>query len=107
MPRAITPGAKWKDKMKAIVTKYHPASGRYSASDYDGNRVFVAGESGHGITTEMNHERAVRKLCEVMGWQGTLISGGLLGVGLVWVWRQEQLQTANEIAVGYGAGGAK
>ena len=87
--------------MKAIVTKYHGPGNvrgaRYSATDNDGNRVFVGADDA--LNTDGNHRAAVKKLCEVMGWHGALVEGFLLGTARVYVWRQEALTTADEVAV--------
>lgn len=89
--------------MKAIVSKYHPHSGTYSATDNDGNRAVVRGEAGFGTSADLDHSRAVRKLCARMDWHGSLVAGSLMKAGVcigkVWVWRQEGLQTGEEIAL--------
>lgn len=92
---------KRKDKVKAIVTKFHPAGSklpeRYSATDNDGNRVVIRGSDM--VSDDDNHAVACRKLCLEMGWSGSLVRGQLLGVGHVWVWRQEGLQCADELVI--------
>lgn len=90
--------------MKVIVTKWHPCTAtrpsRVSASDNDGNRVYVpCAGSGPAANELSDHEAAVRKLCLKMDWHGRLVCGSLLGVGQVWVWGQEGLQVASEIVV--------
>ena len=94
--------------MKAIVTKYHGPGNvrgaRYSATDNDGNRVSV--QASDVLNSDQNHRAACRKLCLTMGWAGTLVQGALLGVGQVFVWRQERLLVADELVI-QEIGGAK
>lgn len=65
--------------MKAIVTKYHGPGNlrgsRISASDEDGNRVFVPVDNSK--STEDSHHRAALELCRKMKWDGSLAWGGL------------------------------
>jgi hypothetical protein len=70
--------------MKAITTKYHQARYRYSASDADGNRVYV--HKKDGFNEEQNHAHAAKKLCDKMNWRGTLIGSWLKPGVWVWVW---------------------
>ena len=62
--------------MKAIRTKYHPATAtrgpRYSATDGDRNRVYIAPEEQY----EDCHDAAALALCAKMKWPGDLIRGG-------------------------------
>ena len=63
--------------MKAIVTKYHGPTdfkgSRISASDSDGNRVFIS--YPHELSGEAVHRLAADALCKKMGWTGKLVSG--------------------------------
>ena len=91
--------------MKAIISYYrgpgNVRGSRYWATDGDGLRVSV--QASDTLTSDQNHEAAVRKLCKVYGWTGSLVRGGLMRaghqVGYVWVWRQERLKVAEEIAI--------
>lgn len=73
--------------MKAILVKYHGPTdtkgSRYSASDSDGNQVYV--EVDDALSMADSQERAVHALCEKMAWTGTLIAGSL-GKDTVYVW---------------------
>jgi hypothetical protein len=77
--------------MKAIVTKHVGPSNvrgsRIIASDEDGNRVIVRYDSA--LNSEPNHMAAARKLCEKMGWKGTL-QGGHLKHGMVFTWMDQE-----------------
>jgi len=72
--------------MKAIVTKFHGPTdtkgSRISASDSDGNRVFLSKD--HSLSDHEAHGKAARALLDKMGWQGELI-GGYVKDGMVWV----------------------
>jgi hypothetical protein len=62
--------------MKAIVTKYHGPSAvrgsRISATAEGENRVVISyGHEGN------EHLRAAQALCKKMGWEGSLVEGGL------------------------------
>jgi len=71
--------------MKAITTRYRGMTAtrpaRYTASDLDGNRATVSGDT-RGYAS---HEAAARALCAKMGWYGELV-GGAVADGYVWVW---------------------
>ena len=72
--------------MKAIVTKYHgpgnTRGSRYSASDSDGNRVYVSADNA--LNSDENHREACRALLQKMGWKGDMV-GGYLGNDMVGV----------------------
>jgi hypothetical protein len=64
--------------MKAIVTKYLPASNskgaRIKASDSDGNSITVS--YPQECHTELEASRtAANALCEKMNWKGNMVSG--------------------------------
>lgn len=65
--------------MKAIVTKYLPATNargsRIAATDEDGNRLTVP--YPHELSGEAVHRQAAEALCAKMGWSGSLIAGSL------------------------------
>lgn len=92
--------------MKAIITRFVPAGGsgargsRYVATDGD-FRVYVGADDT--LNSDQNHEAALRKFCKRFGYTGGLVRGGLMKSGhmegYVWVWRQERLQTAYELAI--------
>lgn len=79
--------------MKAIITKYLPATSRtgsrYSAEDEDGNKVLISGES-YACTHLDKHANAARALCEKMGWEGTL-RGGSWQNGYAWVFQNSTM----------------
>lgn len=62
--------------MKAIVTKYIPATNtrgsRIAASDEDGNRISIP--YPHELSGEAVHRQAAEALCAKMGWHGRLTS---------------------------------
>lgn len=64
--------------MKAITTKFHGPTNtresRISASDSDGNRIFV--NFDHAVCRDSAHNFAAVSLCNKMGWKGELIGGG-------------------------------
>jgi hypothetical protein len=74
--------------MKSIITKYHGPTdfkgSRISASDGDGNRVFISYPSE--LRSEEAHANAVKALCKKMSWTGE-IYGGDHPDGMVWVFR--------------------
>jgi hypothetical protein len=80
--------------MKAIVTKWHPPTytkpARISATDSDGNRVFIS--SGGSGRIDTDHREAAELLCHKMGWKGreTLIGGGIKG-GFAWVFAESEV----------------
>ena len=72
--------------MKAILTKYvygKSGTGRYVASDGDGNRVSV--QCDHTLNSDDNHKAAAQALCAKKGWTGYLVSGDTK-TGMVFVW---------------------
>lgn len=75
--------------MKAIVTKYMPATERLptriEASDADGNEIRI-------LASPNSHEEAARLLCEKMSWTGLLQSGWLSCGSRVWVWLDKDNQ---------------
>jgi hypothetical protein len=89
--------------MVAIVTKYHgPTNTRGSRVSASGNghRVEVAHESA--LDSEANHRRAVRALCDKLGWDEDRFYGGSMDDGRwAWVpvfpydWEQRQKETTN------------
>lgn len=94
--------------MKAIITRFHgPGNVRGSrivASDGDGNRVSVSCRDD--LTFDRNHEEAARALCSKMKWEGVLLRGTLMkggrDFGQVWVWKQGNVLTGEEIRVPKG-----
>ena len=76
--------------MKAIQTKYHgPCNvrgSRISASDLDGNRVFMSLDPA--LNSDDNHKAAVVALCKKMKWTGKLYRGEIAKCS-VWVWADE------------------
>ncbi|TXH51819.1 MAG: hypothetical protein E6Q97_17210 [Desulfurellales bacterium] len=80
--------------MKAILVK-RTSSGRFIASDMDGNRAIYQAE------TDDQHEEcydlALRKLCDKMGWTGIVVRG-YLAQGRVYVWLKED--GSNRLVVG-------
>jgi hypothetical protein len=78
--------------MKAIVAKSHRgAKHRYSATDNDGNRVFVPVDT-NAADYEKNFDNAVLALCAKMDWNGTLQKGYLRDGERVYVWLNEKEQ---------------
>jgi hypothetical protein len=72
--------------MLAIVTKYHgPTNTRGSrvSAAADGKRAAVAHESA--LDSEANHRRAVRALCDKLGWDEDRFYGGVMDDGR-WAW---------------------
>lgn len=67
--------------MKAIQTTYK--NGAYHATDHDGNRV--RSEVDHRLSSDGNHEMAMRRFCAKMKWRGNLIVNDL-GASKVWSW---------------------
>jgi hypothetical protein len=76
--------------MKAITTKYHPYTNtkpaQISASDKDGNRVYMSVSSYEGKANETfdaeydMHLKAACKLVDKMKWVGSrLVGGGIKG----------------------------
>ncbi len=65
--------------MKAIVTRYHGPGNvrgsRISATDSDGNRVYIGIEPQWNHDT--SHEQAAIALCSKMGWKGQLVYGSM------------------------------
>lgn len=65
--------------MKAIQTKYLPATGRrgsrIKAFDADGNSITLPLD--HGLNQDARHRQAAEALRDKMGWKGELIQGGL------------------------------
>lgn len=63
--------------MKAITTKYHPATdthgSRISARDSDGNWTFIP--YPHELSGEECHRAAAVALCDKMGWTGKMAGG--------------------------------
>ena len=65
--------------MKAIMTKYHGPTetrgSRISASDSDGNRVYIPYD--YKLTDEEAHRKAAVALCAKMKWSGadTMVCG--------------------------------
>lgn len=72
--------------MKSIVAKSHRGvKHRYSATDNDGNRVFVQADSLLS-DYEQNFDNAVKALCAKMNWHGKLQKGYLCDGQRVYVW---------------------
>lgn len=67
--------------MRVIISKYHAYTNtrgvRYSATDGEGLRVYVATE----LSGDQAHEAAVRKFCERRGWHGELVGGTIVRDG--------------------------
>jgi hypothetical protein len=67
--------------MKAIITKYHPATSffgsRISASDCDGNRVYIA--YPHHLSGETCYRAAGCAFMQKFGWKGNLVGGEIKG----------------------------
>ena len=65
--------------MKAIVTKYLPATNskgsRVKAGAFGVKPVTLPWD--HALNTEENHLWAALKLCEKQGWPNDIVSGGL------------------------------
>ena len=73
---------------KAIITKYHGPTNyrgsRVSASDSDGNRVYVS--YNYGLKDELIHKEALDAFLEKMNWpKGEKWAFGHIKEGLVWV----------------------
>ena len=72
--------------MQAITTRYHgPTNTRGStitATSASGERATVSYDDAWD--SDMNHSRAVLKLCERLRWAGRL-TGGSTKDGMVWV----------------------
>ena len=65
--------------MKAITTKYHGPTAtrgsRISASDSDGNRVYIPYE--YALSDEEIHRKAAVALCAKMKWSGAMVGGSI------------------------------
>lgn len=59
--------------MKAILTKFHPPTARFIASDLDNNRVTMPNDSNKSV--EQNHRDAADLFCHKMKWSGRLVAG--------------------------------
>lgn len=79
--------------MKAIVTKFHPCGNvrgtRISATDSDGNRVYISPSDKARWTDGETHREAVKALCEKMDWHGELIQGELRPGQYVYIFEHE------------------
>jgi hypothetical protein len=75
--------------MKAIVTKYLPATNfrgsRIKASDLDGNSITIPYPHELNWSNGETHRKAAIALCDKMGWYGRLVQGSLkTGYAFVW-----------------------
>jgi hypothetical protein len=70
--------------MKAIHVRRSSESGKYTASDNDGNRVIVPRD--FALSGDLMYAKAALRLCEKMGWHGELVEGWLRVNERVFVW---------------------
>jgi len=86
--------------LAAIQTRYvGPGRVRGSAIIAKANGIRIRYGYRDDLNRDQNHAEAVRQLCNRLHWSGSLVCGGLPDGSRVWVWRQEQLQTADELVI--------